>query len=213
MTGNHEMYKVFTPFKNARLKRIKDGIPECVSAPMVRDSGALTAPLTPLTLNYPQQDFDAALFPAQEKRAIAQLRQFCQQAASDYEQQRDYPAIEGTSRLSASLATGGLSPRQCLNRLLAEQPKALEGGAGSVWLNELIWREFYRHLMTGYPALCRYQPFIRWTDRVQWQNNAAHLQAWQTGNTGYPIVDAAMRQLNATGWMHNRLRMITASFP
>jgi deoxyribodipyrimidine photo-lyase len=179
---------------------------------MVRDSGALTAPLTPLTLNYPQQDFDAAFFLAQEKRAIAQLRQFCQQAASDYEQQRDYPAIEGTSRLSASLATGGLSPRQCLNRLLVEQPKALEGGAGSVWLNELIWREFYRHLMTWYPALCRYQPFIRWTDRVQWQNNAAHLQAWQTGNTGYPIVDAAMRQLNATGWMHNRLRMITASF-
>ena len=212
MTGNHEMYKVFTPFKNAWLKRIKDGIPECVSALMVRESGALTAPLTPLTLNYPQQDFDAALFPAQEKRAIAQLRQFCQQAASDYEQQRDYPAIEGTSRLSASLATGGLSPRQCLNRLLVEQPKALEGGAGSVWLNELIWREFYRHLMTWYPALCRYQPFIRWTDRVQWQNNAAHLQAWQTGNTGYPIVDAAMRQLNATGWMHNRLRMITASF-
>ena len=152
MTGNHEMYKVFTPFKNAWLKRIKDGIPECVSAPKMRDSGALDAPLTSIT------------------------------------------------------------PRQCLNRLLAEQPQALEGGRGSVWLNELIWREFYRHLMTYHPALCRYQPFIHWTDRVQWQNNPTHLQAWKTGSTGYPIVDAAMRQLNATGWMHNRLRMITASF-
>lgn len=142
MTGNHEMYKVFTPFKNAWLKRIKDGIPECVSAPKMRESGALDAPLTSITLSYPQQDFDAQRFVAEEKLAIAQLRQFCQQAAGKYEQQRDFPAIDGTSRLSASLATGGLSPRQCLNRLLAEQPQALEGGAGSVWLNELIWREF-----------------------------------------------------------------------
>ncbi|MEK2715535.1 deoxyribodipyrimidine photo-lyase, partial [Salmonella enterica subsp. enterica] len=119
---------------------------------------------------------------------------------------------DGTSRLSASLATGGLSPRQCLHRLLAEQPQALDGGPGSVWLNELIWREFYRHLMTWYPALCKHQPFIRWTKRVAWQENPHYFQAWQKGETGYPIVDAAMRQLNATGWMHNRLRMITASF-
>lgn len=178
----------------------------------MRDSGALSTSLSAITLSYPQQDFDAQRFVADEKLAIAQLRQFCQQAAGEYEQQRDFPAIDGTSRLSASLATGGLSPRQCLNRLLAEQPQALEGGRGSVWLNELIWREFYRHLMTYHPALCRYQPFIHWTDRVQWQNNPTHLQAWKTGSTGYPIVDAAMRQLNATGWMHNRLRMIAASF-
>ncbi|EMF0717672.1 deoxyribodipyrimidine photo-lyase [Citrobacter freundii] len=212
MTGNHEMYKVFTPFKNAWLKRLKEAVPESVAAPKTRESGALSTPLTPIALNYPQQDFDTSLFPVDEKSVIAQLRLFCQQAAGEYEQRRDYPAIGGTSRLSASLATGGLSPRQCLNRLLAEQPQALEGGAGSVWLNELIWREFYRHLMTYHPSLCRYHPFIRWTDRVQWQDNPVHFQAWQQGKTGYPIVDAAMRQLNATGWMHNRLRMITASF-
>ncbi|MGU4809469.1 deoxyribodipyrimidine photo-lyase, partial [Escherichia coli] len=158
------------------------------------------------------QSFDTAHFPVEEKAAIAQLRQFCQNGAGEYEQQRDFPAVEGTSRLSASLATGGLSPRQCLHRLLAEQPQALDGGAGSVWLSELIWREFYRHLMTYYPSLCKHRPFIAWTDRVQWQSNPAHLKAWQEGKTGYPIVDAAMRQLNSTGWMHNRLRMITASF-
>ncbi len=66
--------------------------------------------------------------------------------------------------------------------------------------------------MTWYPALCQHQPFIRWTKRVTWQENSHYFQAWQKGETGYPIVDAAMRQLNATGWMHNRLRMITASF-
>ncbi|HAO0478615.1 TPA: deoxyribodipyrimidine photo-lyase [Escherichia coli] len=211
MTGNHEMYKVFTPFKNAWLKRLREGMPECVAAPKVRSSGSID-PAPSITLNYPRQPFDTAHFPVEEKAAIAQLRQFCQNGAGEYEQQRDFPAVEGTSRLSASLATGGLSPRQCLHRLLAEQPQALDGGAGSIWLNELIWREFYRHLITYYPSLCKHRPFIVWTDRVQWQSNSAHLKAWQEGKTGYPIVDAAMRQLNSTGWMHNRLRMITASF-
>ncbi len=209
-TGNHEMYKVFTPFKNAFLRRLKEDLPVCVAAPRER-KGASIAP-KPITLNYPQQAFDQTLFPADEKSAIARLRDFCQHHAGEYEQQRDFPAIEGTSRLSASLAIGALSPRQCLHRLLAEQPQALDGGPGAMWLNELIWREFYRHLITYHPWLCKHRPFIAWTDKVQWQDNAAQLQAWQRGQTGYPIVDAAMRQMNATGWMHNRLRMITASF-
>ncbi|XNM70151.1 hypothetical protein ACLK1Y_03905 [Escherichia coli] len=93
----------------------------------------------------------------------------CQEGAGEYEAQRDFPSIEGTSRLSACLAVGVLSPRQCLYRLLAEQPEALNGGAGSVSLNELIWREFYRHLMTNFPRLCKHRPFIGWTDRVRWR--------------------------------------------
>ncbi|MFN1129556.1 deoxyribodipyrimidine photo-lyase [Lelliottia nimipressuralis] len=210
MTGNHEMYKVFTPFKNAYLKRLKEGLPECVAAPAARGE-ALTVSAE-INVNYPQRDFDPDHFPPTEKAAIAQLRQFCKQQAAEYEAQRDLPAIEGTSRLSACLALGVLSPRQCLHRLLAEQPQALDGGPGAVWLNELIWREFYRHLMTYHPDLCKHRPFIRWTDKVQWQQDDARLQAWQNGQTGYPIVDAAMRQLNETGWMHNRLRMIVASF-
>ncbi|MBW9400507.1 deoxyribodipyrimidine photo-lyase [Leclercia sp. EC_58] len=210
MTGDHKMYKVFTPFKNAWLRRLKEGLPECAAAPAAREGEKVTP--AALDFDYPQQPFDTDLFPASEKEAIARLRQFCQQGAGEYEAQRDFPAIEGTSRLSACLALGVLSPRQCLHRLLAEQPQALEGGPGAVWLNELIWREFYRHLMTYHPDLCKYRPFIRWTDNVEWQSDDVQLKAWQEGQTGYPIVDAAMRQLNETGWMHNRLRMITASF-
>ena len=210
MTGNHEMYKVFTPFKNAFIKRLKEALPECVAAPAAR--GEPLTDLPALTFDYPQQAFDETLFPADEKAAITQLRHFCKQGAAEYESQRDFPAVEGTSRLSACLALGVLSPRQCLHRLLAEQPQALDGAAGAVWLNELIWREFYRHLMTYHPDLCKHRPFIRWTENVKWQQNDDRLRAWQNGTTGYPIVDAAMRQLNATGWMHNRLRMITASF-
>ena len=212
MTGDRQMYKVFTPYKNAFLRRLREDLPECVPAPAVREGGALNDTLKPLTITYPQQDFDSDLFPATEKTAVDRLRDFCRHDLAEYEKKRDFPALDATSRLSACLALGVISPRQCLHRLLAEQPDALNGGAGAVWLNELIWRDFYRHLMTWYPDLCKHRPFIPWTERVQWQRDQAHLQAWQTGRTGYPIVDAAMRQMNNTGWMHNRLRMITASF-
>lgn len=211
MTGNQQMYKVFTPFKNAFVKRLKEGLPECVRAPSVRQGGEGYLSSS-ITVASPQQAFDPNLFPADEKSALARLRHFCQQQAAEYEEKRDFPAIDGTSRLSACLTLGVLSPRQCLHRLLAECPQALEGGAGAVWLNELIWREFYRHLMTYHPELCRYKPFIGWTDKVKWNSDKQALKAWQEGRTGYPIVDAAMRQLNETGWMHNRLRMIVASF-
>ncbi|EML2679570.1 deoxyribodipyrimidine photo-lyase [Klebsiella michiganensis] len=211
LTGSREMYKVFTPFKNAFIRRLQEALPECVAAPKVRAGGPIAA-ASEVKIDYPQTPFDSELFAADEKSAIARLRGFCQQKAADYEQQRDLPAIEGTSRLSPCLAVGALSPRQCLHRLRVEQPRALDGEAGSVWLNELIWREFYRHLMVYYPNLCKGRPFIDWTDNVAWLDDKSALQGWQRGQTGFPIVDAAMRQLNATGWMHNRLRMIVASF-
>ena len=209
VTGNREMYKVFTPFSRAFIKRLKEQLPECLPAPKPR---AQALSFQPVELDYPRQPVDSRLFPVGEQAAIHQLRAFCQQPVSRYGDRRDYPAIEGTSRLSGYLAIGVLSPRQCLHRLLAEHPHSLEGEGGSLWLNELIWREFYRHLLVAYPKLCRYRPFIDWTDRVQWNDNPEALLAWQRGETGYPIVDAAMRQLNTTGWMHNRLRMVVASF-
>lgn len=210
-TGNREMYKVFTPFSKAFIKRLHEGLPECVPAPKAREI-TLPEPEILRAFDYSRQPIDESLFPIGEQQAINQLRQFCRQPVADYEQQRDFPAIDGTSRLSAYLATGVLSPRQCLHRLLKEHPQALEGGSGSIWLNELIWREFYRHLLVAYPKLCRHQPFISWTDNVVWRQDESQFIAWQQGKTGFPIVDAAMRQLNTTGWMHNRLRMVVASF-
>ncbi len=211
-TGNNEMYKVFTPFSKAFVRRLQQGLPECLPAPKARDAAPLSKLPALEAFDYPREPFDPELFPAGEQAALKQLRHFCQQSVMDYAEQRDIPAIDGTSRLSVYLATGVLSPRQCLHRLLHQHPGALEGDRSFVWLNELIWREFYRHLLVAYPALCRHQPFTAWTKKVQWQGSDEQLQAWQQGKTGYPIVDAAMRQLNSIGWMHNRLRMITASF-
>lgn len=211
LAGSREMYKVFTPFSKAFVKRLQEGLPECLPAPALRPGGAVE--VSPLNaFDYPRQDIDTTLFAPGEKAAIARLREFCQAPVTQYAQQRDIPSRDGTSRLSAYLATGVLSPRQCLHRLLKQHPQGLEDGSVFTWLNELIWREFYRHLLVAYPALCRHQPFTRWTRDVKWRQDAAGLEAWQQGKTGYPIVDAAMRQLNTLGWMHNRLRMITASF-
>ncbi|MBV4412361.1 deoxyribodipyrimidine photo-lyase [Enterobacteriaceae bacterium YMB-R22] len=210
-TGNHTMYKIFTPFSKAFLHRLREETPMRLPAPQARESGAVKAPAH-CRFDYPQQEVDAQLFPVGEMAALYRLRQFCRHAAKDYLAQRNFPALNGTSLLSAYLTVGVLSPRQCLHGLLAEHPGALEGDSGAVWLNQLIWREFYRHLLTYNPALCCHRSFIDWTEKVKWRNNTKALRAWQEGYTGYPIIDAAMRQLNATGWMHNRLRMVAASF-
>ena len=107
LTGNREMYKVFTPFKNAFLRRLQ----EALLSASPRRKLARVAPSLPclMKIDYPQTPFDGELFAADEKSAIARLRGFCQQKAADYEQQRDLPAVEGTSRLSPCLAVGALA--------------------------------------------------------------------------------------------------------
>ncbi|MEM6160008.1 deoxyribodipyrimidine photo-lyase [Erwinia sp. P6884] len=212
LTGNREMYKVFTPFSRAFVKRLNEGLPECVPAPKPRKNAPLAKLPELLPFDYPFEDYDRNLFTAGETAALQRLREFCQQPVTEYPENRNIPSVDGTSRISVYLATGVLSPRQCLHRLLREHPAGLEDKNVFVWLNELIWREFYRHLLVAWPSLCRHQPFIGWTKKVAWRQDKAQQEAWEQGRTGYPIVDAAMRQMNSLGWMHNRLRMITASF-
>ena len=120
----------------------------------------------------------------------------------NYEQNRDIPSLEGTSRLSLHFRFGTVSIRQKTATALAISEK---------WLNELIWREFYMSILYHYPHVVS-AAFKPQYDRVEWINNPEHFKKWCTGQTGYPIVDAGMRQLNTTGFMHNRVRMITASF-
>lgn len=210
-SGDRSMYKVFTPFSKAFVRRLQQSLPECVPAPKPRDGAPLKTTRIP-AFDCPTEAFDEDLFPAGEAAALKRLRHFATQPIIDYPAKRDLPALDATSRLSVYLSTGVLSPRQCLHRVLHEHPDALDNSRAFTWLNELIWREFYRHLLVAYPALCRHKPFIDWTRNVEWQHDDAHFDAWKAGKTGYPIVDAAMRQMKALGWMHNRLRMITASF-
>ncbi len=119
----------------------------------------------------------------------------------DYHKNRNYPAIKGTTKLSVALRFGTISTR----RLVLVAKKENE-----TWLNELIWRDFYHMILWHFPEVD--QSFKRKYDRIIWTNNEDDFQKWCDGKTGYPIVDAGMRELNATGFMHNRVRMITASF-
>lgn len=213
-----EMYQVYTPFRRAFITQL-----------VVTDCRSLTAPekrCEPTAISEEQQrDDKLPLFPhvpadippqfkIGEHAARQQLREFCRERVQRYQQNRDIPSVDGTSQLSPYLAIGLLSPRQCFNRLLTENPHVLDypDSGAFTWLNELIWREFYTHLLVAFPRLCRHQPFLEWTRHIYWNDSTDDFDAWKNGCTGYPIVDAAMRQLNATGWMHNRLRMIVASF-
>lgn len=210
-----EAYKVFTPFRREWLKTYRSEpplvqpVPEKLAARVTTDERSA---ISRLKISYPTAD--SVLWPVDEEAIRQRLVMFCEDNVAEYQRQRDFPAIDGTSCLSPYLAIGALSPRQCLGALLAVHPHCLdepESGAFS-WLNEIIWREFYRHLLVAWPKLSRNQPFVSWTRNVRWEESEQLLKAWQQGLTGYPIVDAAMRQLRQTGWMHNRLRMITASF-
>lgn len=207
-----EMYQVYTPFRRAFLTQLT--VTDCRSlrAPEPRAAALHVNESLPL---FPHEPIEISQqFPIGEKAALTQLRRFCSQKVTDYQKDRDIPSIDGTSQLSPYLAVGVLSPRQCFNRLQAENSQVLDypDSGAFTWLNELVWREFYSHLLVAFPRLSRHQPFIQWTQHIHWNDSLTDFAAWKTGQTGYPIVDAAMRQLNTTGWMHNRLRMIVASF-
>ncbi len=120
-----------------------------------------------------------------------------------YAQDRDFPAKPGTSRLSVHLRFGTVSIRSLVRQAL---------GKSEVWLNELIWRDFYFNILHHFPHISEKHSFRKEYDRMNWRNNEEEFKAWCEGKTGYPIVDAGMRELNATGFMHNRVRMIVASF-
>ncbi|ADZ90327.1 cryptochrome/photolyase family protein [Marinomonas mediterranea] len=153
------------------------------------------------------------IWPANYAHIKETLDSFCSLKEADYEAVREIPSTAGTSLLSPYLALGAVGPRELLSALKNGYQIREEGyWADSIWLKELAWRDFYKQLMWHFPRLSMRQAFKPETEQIIWSKNDTHFQAWCDGQTGFPIVDAAMRQLNQTGWMHNRLRMITASF-
>jgi len=119
-----------------------------------------------------------------------------------YDKNRDYPALMGTTKLGIALRFGTISIRKCVAFALKHN---------STWLSELIWREFFMQILYHYPHVVT-ESFRKQYDAIQWRNNEEDFQHWCKGETGYPMVDAGMRQLNTSGYMHNRVRMVVASF-
>jgi deoxyribodipyrimidine photo-lyase len=154
------------------------------------------------------------LWTAGERAAKLRLNAFVTKQIRAYKDRRDLPAEAATSRLSPYLTAGVISPRQCLLAAAEANGGRLDGGrAGpSCWVSELIWREFYRHVLVGFPRVSMNRAFKEKTERVPWRYDGDQFADWCAGRTGVPIVDAGMRELAQTGWMHNRLRMIVAMF-
>ncbi|TNE77024.1 MAG: deoxyribodipyrimidine photo-lyase [Gammaproteobacteria bacterium] len=215
MNGQGDPYRVFTPFSRAWRRGYLERYPQPLPIPERQrgERGGEADPL-PDQVDYPDWDnphWSHELWPAGAETAHQKLREFVTEKVADYDSRRDVPAAEGTSALSPYLSCGVLSPRQCLAAL--REHAATDDWLDQQWTTEIIWREFYRHLMTHYSALSRWEPFRPEVEsRIRWQDNDHYFQAWCRGETGFPIVDAGMKQLLATGWMHNRVRMIVASF-
>lgn len=203
LKSNGEPYRVYTPFKKNWLA-VKSKValhPPPIKIPTVMGAVSDEIPFGK----------DNPLFPAGENAARDRLEVFLSESVEDYHQTRDRMDQEGTSKLSPYIHFGVLGLRTGYHYALESLQSGSGGDGIKTWLEELIWREFYIHILFHYPEV-RTQNFRTRYDTLHWRNHQDEFEAWKAGQTGYPIVDAGMRQLQETGWMHNRARMITASF-
>ncbi|TQN68874.1 Deoxyribodipyrimidine photo-lyase [Colletotrichum shisoi] len=156
-----------------------------------------------------------ALWPAGEHEARSRLEKFCEEKVGQYHNKRNIPHEPGTSNLSVHLASGTISSRTCV-RYARDRNKTKKLDAGiegiRVWISEVAWRDFYKHVLVNWPYVCMNKPFKPEYANIEWSYDMDDFKAWCAGKTGFPIVDAAMRQMKAMGWMHNRCRMIVACF-
>lgn len=243
-TNDGSMYQVFTPFYKKWQAILDASPPNLHHAPKVIATTSKAAPhalaKTLATINtcheqtiaaYQQltQQSDAELrallahthehYPAGELAACHRLEQFVAVDIQDYDFNRDRPALDATSHLSAYLTIGAISPRRCY----LQAQKALHAAANSEnknsstdiqrWISQLAWRDFYRHVIVERPDIVRHKAYKVATDsKINWSYDEAKFALWCAGKTGVPLVDAAMRCLNSSGFMPNRLRMVTAMF-
>ncbi len=220
MTASGTPFSVFTPYKNAWLKKLDAFYLK--PYPVARHAAALApwpqAELGPpagvpelQNIDFQRTDLHTLRLPSGTAGAKEMLADFLDRIDA-YDHARDFPAVKGPSYLSTHLRFGTVSIR----RLAREAWQRMEGGSrgAEVWLSELIWRDFYHQILHHHPHVVGHA-FKREFDAIHWAHGKAadaHFTAWCQGQTGYPLVDAAMRQLARTGYMHNRLRMVTASF-
>ena len=216
LTRTGTYFQVFSQFRKVCYERLHRSVPALVKTPGKQAAQAIHSDPVPAAIKGFETPSEAliALWPAGEQEARRRLDTFADAQIDYYQSERDFPAKPGTSQLSAYLAAGVISPRQCLHAALQSNQGEFDSGkVGAVtWINELLWREFYKHILVGYPRVSRHRAFRPETEALAWRHAPDELAAWQQARTGLPIIDAAMRQLLETGWMHNRLRMVVAMF-
>lgn len=209
-------FKVFTPFarralveiqNNSRLDKtysaLKRNVEISPPAPVLQEQREISD----ISWPQPSQQWSQA-WPPGEVAARSRLEEFTQNRISAYKKMRDMPSLNSTSKLSAYLAAGVVSVAECWRTA----QKYSDNTGVETWTNELLWREFYRHTVHHFPHVCMHKAYRGNSTQPPWRHDKSEFEKWCNGQTGYPLVDAGMRQLLDSGWMHNRTRMVTAMF-
>ncbi len=198
-------YTVYTPYAKTWKALLGEIHPLAAPKHIPTPAGVRTEPLPPFEVS--------PGFPAGEAEALRRLAQFTSSSIHQYTDLRNRMDLDGTSSLSPYLRFGMISLRQAVHaaRLSTFNPRRSTPNGAETWLNELIWREFYISILYYFPRVAHtaFKPALA---NIAWRNQTSEFEAWKRGETGVPVVDAGMRQLRETGWMHNRARMIVASF-
>lgn len=209
-TGEGGPFRVFTPYSKAWAKLEKPPVGPALRKIAVPDG--LRCSSLPTPAHWQLVEFSGGVEPG-EKAARARLKKFLSGPVHNYGATRDFMGDDGTSRLSQDLRHGLISPREVYHKAKAAADGADAEGRNSVWkfISELVWREFYLQILWHYPEVLDHEFNAKYRG-MEWDHDQTKFAAWCEGRTGFPIVDAAMRQLDATGYMHNRARMIAAMF-
>ena len=212
VTGGGTYFKVFTPYSRSFREELNKEYLQCFPVPVKQQTKISDSDEIPnFELENELKRNALKLYEPGEKAAIEILENFFENKISDYKVARDFPAQDSTSKLSVYLSSGIISAKKCVSRLL-EISEDTPGTGEYSWFNEIIWREFYKYIIFHYPRVSMRKSFNEKYDQVKWRDDEEDFVAWTKGETGFPIIDAAMKQLLSTGWMHNRLRMIVAMF-
>ncbi|KAJ4230376.1 DNA photolyase phr1, variant 2 [Fusarium oxysporum] len=227
-TGAGKQYAVYTPWYRSWVAHIHENLDllELYEPPEKNPSSArkdfaklfdVEIPDAPKSkrLDGEEKERLRSLWPCGEHEAKKRLDKFCEEMIGNYQKKRNIPAEAGTSSISVHLASGTISARTCVRTARdRNKTKKLNGGNEGIqtWISEVAWRDFYKHVLVHWPYVCMNKPFKPEYSNISWSYDNEHFAAWCEGRTGFPIVDAAMRQLNHLGYMHNRCRMIVACF-
>ena len=214
-TKEDKPYSVFTPFKRRWIENFNIDFLDIEFNYTSKNDSGIASNVDVFNFDFKKtHSVDMSLWNVGEESAISILKEYLDDKVLRYSKDRNDPIIDGTSRLSPYLASGIISPRRCILEALKKNNFEIDSGETGIvkWIDEIVWREFYKNIMHSFPKVSKGLPFQDYTKNIKWRFNQDEFDAWKEGKTGFPIIDAAMKQLNTEGWMHNRLRMVVAMF-
>jgi deoxyribodipyrimidine photo-lyase len=212
-TGAGNNFSVYSPFKRKWFELLKDEMLDLFPIPKQKNkTDEKSSDLSALIDKYDNPI--CSNWEIGEIKVQQNISKFLKSKGSSYKEDRNFPGMDGCSKISPYLNAGIISAKWCLVEAAKNNNGDLaEGDKGIVhWVSEILWREFYRHIIYNFPKVSKNKPFLDYTDKMVWSDNRVFFEAWKKGRTGIPIVDAGIREMLSTGWMHNRTRMIVAMF-